>query len=157
VKDVIDQSRRILVSEFLTYAGLAEIVIRSIRTLKILKLRAIIDDESEDPLSGLCNELEKISATGRSIIESLSINVDVSTDPDCTRGDEWGSLDKVLTKKDAWVALKEVSLKIEVYDYGEDESEDILDVLDELRDTQFKTLSTSETIIFNFEVTEEFV
>ena len=122
-----------------------------------MKLRAVIDDDSEDPLSGLCNELEKISATGRSIIETLSINVDVSTDADCKRGDEWGLLDKVLTKKDAWLALKEVSLKIEVYDYGRDESDDILDALDKLRDTQFKALSTGETIIFSFGVTQELI
>jgi len=122
-----------------------------------LKLRAVIDDESEDPLSGLCNELEKISATGRCIIETLFFHVDVSTDADCKRGDEWGLLDKVLTKKDAWLALKEVSLKIAVFDYGRDESDDILEALDKLRDTQFKTLSTGETIIFSFEVTQEVI
>ena len=120
-------------------------------------MRAVIDDASEDPLSGLCSELEKISATGRCIIETLFINVDVSTDADCKRGDEWGLLDKVLTKKDAWLALKEVSLKIAVFDYGRDESDDILEALDKLRDTQFKTLSTGETIIFSFEVTQEVI
>ena len=120
-------------------------------------MRAVIDDASADPLSGLCNELEKISATGRSIIETLFINVDVSTDADCKRGDEWGLLDKVLTKKDAWLALKEVSLKIEVYDYCRNDEDDILDALGKLRDTQFKTLSTDEKIIFNFEVTRELI
>jgi hypothetical protein len=128
-------------------------VIRSIRTLKALKLGAFIDDPSEDPLSGLCNELEKISATGRSIIETLSINVFVETD--CKRGDEWGLLDKVLTKQDGWLGLKEVSLKIEVYDYGRGDDDDLVDALNKLPDTQLINLSTGETINFIFEVTEE--
>jgi hypothetical protein len=128
-------------------------VIRSIRTLKALKLGAFIDDPSEDPLSGLCNELEKISATGRSIIETLSINVFVETD--CKRGDEWGLLDKVLTKRDGWLGLKEVSLKIEVYDYGRGDDDDLVDALNKLPDTQLINLSTGGTINFIFEVTEE--
>ena len=132
-------------------------VIQSIRTLKVLKLSALIDDPSEDPLSGLYDELEKISATGRSIIETLSINVTVSTDADCKRGDEWGLLDKVLTKQDGWLGLKDVSLKIEVYDAGRDDDDDLVDALNKLPDTQFKKLSTSEIINFIFEVTEELV
>jgi len=132
-------------------------VIQSIRTLKVLKLSALIDDPSEDPLSGLYDELEKISATGRSIIETLSINVTVHTDADCKRGDEWGLLDKVLTKQDRWLGLKEVSLKIEVYEHDRLEDDDLVDALNKLPDTQFKNLSTSETINFIFEVTEELV
>ena len=132
-------------------------VFPSIRTLKVLKLAALIDHSSEDPLSGLCDELEKISATGRSIIETLSINVAVQTDADCKRGDEWGLLDKVLTKQDGWLGLKEVSLKIEVYDYGRLEDDDLVDALNKLPDTQFKNLSTSETINFIFEVRGEVI
>jgi len=132
-------------------------VFPSIRTLKVLKLGSFIDDPSEDPLSGLCDELKKISATGRSIIEILSIDVAVQTDADCKRGDEWGLLDKVLTKQDGWPGLKEVSLKIEVYDYGRLEDDDLVDALNKLPDTQFKKLSTSETINFIFEVTKEVI
>jgi len=132
-------------------------VIQSIRTLKALKLSAWIDDSSEDPLSGLSDELEKISATGRSIIGTLSINVAVQTDADCKRGDEWGLLDEVLTKKNAWPGLKEVSLKIEVYEYSRLEEDDLADALNKLPDTQFKKLSASETINFKFEVTEELI
>ena len=36
----------------------------------------------------------------------------------CKRGDEWGLLNKVLAKKDAWLGLKEVSLKIKIYTHG---------------------------------------
>ncbi|KIM40560.1 hypothetical protein M413DRAFT_445997 [Hebeloma cylindrosporum] len=143
------------IDESLTYAGLAEMVMPSIRTVKALKLTAMIDDPSDDPLSGLCHELEKISATGCSVIESLSIEVDVSTDSDCKRGDEWGLLDNVLTREDAWLGLKEVSLKIEVQTYGRDDEDDLVHALNKLPDTQFKKLSTSETINFKFEVTEE--
>jgi hypothetical protein len=125
----------------------------SIRTLKTLTLTATINDSNKDPLSRLCDELETISATGRSAIETLSINVEVSTDADCKRGDEWGLLDKVLAKKDAWLELKEVSLKIIVFSY--DRVDDIMEVLSDLQDAQFKGLSVNETINFKFEVTEE--
>ena len=63
----------------------------------------------------------------------------------------------MLTKKDAWPGLKEVSLKIEVYEYSRLEDDDLVDALNKLQDTQFKNLSTSETINFKFEVTEEVV
>jgi len=129
--------------------------IPSIRTLKGMKLASMIDESSEDPLSGLCDELEKISATRRSIIESISINVSVSTDADCKRGDEWGLLETVLTRKNAWPGLREVSLKIQVWNYGRDDEDDIMDALNKLPETQFKKLSASETVNFNFEVTEE--
>ncbi|KIM40571.1 hypothetical protein M413DRAFT_164110 [Hebeloma cylindrosporum] len=141
--------------EDLTYAGLAEMLIPSIRTLKELKLTAVVDEASDGPLSGLCHELEQILARGRSVIESLSIKVEVYTDADCKRGDEWGLLDKVLTREDAWLGLKEVSLKIEVQTYGRDDEDDLVEVLNKLPDTQFKKLSTSEAINFKFEVTEE--
>ncbi|KIM40568.1 hypothetical protein M413DRAFT_28379 [Hebeloma cylindrosporum] len=141
--------------EDLTYAGLAEMLIPSIRTLKDLKLTAVVDEASDDPLSGLCHELEKILARGRSVIESLSIKVEVYTDADCKRGDEWGLLDKVLTREDAWLGLKDVSLKIEVQTYGRDDDDDLVEALNKLPDAQFKKLATTEAINFKFEVTEE--
>jgi len=39
------------------------------RTLKGMKLVSMVDDPYEDPLAGLCDELEKISVTGRSVVE----------------------------------------------------------------------------------------
>jgi hypothetical protein len=128
-------------------------IMGSIRTLKTLTLTATINGSSKDPLSRLCDELETISATGHSAIETLSINVEVSTDADCKRGDEWGLLDKVLAKKDAWPGLKEVSLKIIVFSY--DRVDDIMEALSNLQGAQFKGLSVNETINFRFEVTEE--
>jgi hypothetical protein len=129
-------------------------VIPSIQTLKCMKLASTIDDSSDDPLSGLCVQLEKISSTGRSIVESISIIVFVSTDAGCKRGDEWGLLAKVITKKDAWLGLREVSLKIQVAAYIRTDDDDILDALNKRPETQFKELLASETPNFNFEVTE---
>lgn len=91
-------------------------VIGSIRTLKTLTLTAMIDNSSEDPLSCFCDQLETILVTRCSIIENFSINIIVTTDADCKIGDEWSLLNKVFTK-DAWLELKEVSLKILVYTY----------------------------------------
>jgi len=115
----------------------------------------MIDESSEDPLSGLCDELEKISATRRNIVESILISVSVSTDTDCKRGDEWGLFEKVLTKKNAWPGLQKVSLKIQIYNYGREDEEEIMEALDKLPETQFKELSASETVNFNFEITLE--
>jgi hypothetical protein len=66
-------------------------------------------------------------------------------------------LAEVLTKKDAWLGLQEVSLKIQVNTYGREDDGDIMDALNKLRETQFKVLLASETLNFNFEVTEEIV
>lgn len=70
----------------------------------------MIDDSSEDPLPGLCDELEEISATGRSIIETLPIKVAVSTDADCKRGGEGVCLIKCSPRKMAgWDSSKFLS------------------------------------------------
>jgi hypothetical protein len=131
-------------------------VIPSIRTLKVLTLASSIDDAVVDPLSGLCNELATISATGRNVIESISIKVLVATHDNCKRGDEWGLLEKVLTKKDAWLGLKEVSLKIQVSNHGSrNEDDDLMEALDKLQETHFKVLLASETLNFIFELKEE--
>jgi len=124
----------------------------SIRTLKTLTLTALVCDSSKDPLSRLCGELATISATGGSVIETLSINVSLTTDTDGKRGNEWGSLDRVLTKKDTWLGLKEVSLNILVYGHHGRGEDDGTEPLNKLRDTQLKGLSASETINFKFEV-----
>ena len=71
----------------------------------------------------------------------------------CKRGDEWGLLNKVLAKKDAWLGLKEVSLKIKIYTHGWVEEDNIMEALSRLQDTQFKRLSVSETVNFKFRVT----
>lgn len=110
----------------------------------------IFGSSRADPLSGLCEELEKISATGCPI-ESISINIDIPTSAECNTGDGWGLLEKVLTKKDAWLGLREVSLKIRVSNYGEDRASEVIrDGLNKLQDTQFKELLVCEAFNFNF-------
>ncbi|KIM43880.1 hypothetical protein M413DRAFT_26159 [Hebeloma cylindrosporum] len=136
-----------------TYSNtrLAEMIIRSIRTLKTLKLAFyIVEESSEIVLSHLCQDLQTIS--GDNIIESLSISILVNPGSNLAKGgNEWGLLDKVLTKKDAWFRLKQVSVEIQVPTCLQ--IDDIIAALNNLPDNHFKGLSTSETISFKLAVT----
>ena len=66
-----------------------------------------------------------------------SINVNVSAD--AVRGA-------------IWLGLEKISLKIQVYNYGQDEDDNLMEALKKLQDTQFKRLVTSEIINIKFEV-----
>ncbi|KAF8148880.1 hypothetical protein B0H34DRAFT_735688 [Crassisporium funariophilum] len=139
----------------LTLAGFSEMVRPSMQTLKSIHLDILIDQElgNDDPLSGLCLELDLME--GRNVVETIEIVVNVQTDSDCKRGDEWGQLDKSLTKA-GWSTLREVSLEIHCSrDYREDD--DLEGALRMLPETQFTRLTSSKAVDFHFAVTNHAV
>jgi hypothetical protein len=121
----------------------------SMQTLKHIVVDIHVDDVDNDPLFGIPFELENMRR--KNIIESITIGVLVQTDADCRRqGDDWGRLDEVLTTP-GWSSLKRVSLAIEIASFGR--SDDNLEVaLRKLPETQFPRLSTTNSVLFNFEV-----
>ena len=137
----------------MTLTGLAEMVAPSLQTLRDLHTIITIDDEPPksnlDPLSELRSELEEL--THKNILETITIGVIVGTDSSCEQGDEWGRLDKALTRS-GWSALKRVSLSIQLssYEVGYDE---LAQALRKLPETQFPRLSSSKTVEFKFVVT----
>ena len=118
------------------------------KTLKHIFIDVHINDDDEDPLSGIHSELEDMST--KNIIETVTIDILVQTDVNCRRGDDWGRLDKALTTS-GWSSLKRVSLAIEIASYSR--SDDELEVaLRNLPETQFPRLSSSNSVSFDFNV-----
>lgn len=134
----------------LTCTGFAEMVAPSLQTLTHLRVDIWIDDDSpnDDPLSGLPSELEELNH--KNIIENITIGIFVVTDSTCKRGDEWGRLDKALTRS-GWSALNQVTLTIRLARYEADYDE-LVKALRNLPETQFPILSSSKTVEFIFSV-----
>ena len=120
----------------------------SMDTLKHIVVNIDVDDVDIDPLFGIPSELEDMRS--KNIIESVTIKILVQTDADCRRGDDWGRLDEVLTTP-GWFSLKRVSLAIEIASFVRRDDE--LEVgLRKLPETQFRRLSSSNSVSFDFEV-----
>ena len=118
------------------------------QTLKHIVVNVIVEDVDNDPLFSIPSELEDMRT--KNIIESVTIGVLVQTDADCRQGDDWGRLDKVLTTPGR-SSLKQVSLDIEIASFGRSNNELEL-ALRKLPETQFRRLSTSNSVSFDFEV-----
>ncbi|KAF8150700.1 hypothetical protein B0H34DRAFT_665812 [Crassisporium funariophilum] len=129
------------------FQNLAKFMAQNARTLKTLNLRIHLDEgEESDPLLGLCEELEAVS--DNNVVETIEMTVEVSTDTDCSTGDDWGRLDKVLNKP-VWPKLKHVTLDIGIYVYSND-GEALKEALDLLPQIQLGRLADSKTVDFKF-------
>ena len=86
---------------------LAKTIAPSLQTVRRVKLILTINGRGEDPLLGLCDQLEQI--LGENILESIKI--DINMENECKLGDEWGRLEKILLTS-RWPMLKYVSLVV---------------------------------------------
>ena len=123
------------------------------QTLKHISLIVSVHFLEGDPLCAIPSDLEVMR--NDNVIESVNIKIVVDMDTSCGPGDAWGRLDEVLTTP-GWFALKRVSLaiKIECYKRSSDELEVALENLPE---TQFPRLSTSDSVSFDFKVNSEWM
>ena len=97
----------------------------------------------EDPLAGLCRELEKM--VGQNVVETIELTIWFESDyaSDCTR---WGELDDVLMgSPESWPALRKVSILFNVTMSSRNDS---VKALRELPMTE------SKQVQFDFEVGE---
>ena len=118
------------------------------QTLKHIVVIMYIDGVDVDPLFGIPSELEEIRTIN--IIETITIRIMVQADTGCRREDDWGRLDEVLTIP-GWVSLKKVSLAIEIACFfGKDDELEV--ALQNLPETQFPRLSSSNSVSFDFEI-----
>ena len=124
------------------------------QTLQLIYVNIQVEDidASLDPLFGIPSELEKMRTISNNI-ESFNFGVIIPADVKCRRGDDWGKLDEVLTKP-GWTSLWHVSLSIEIETYKQTEENDEQEAaLRALPETQFRRLSSSHSVSFNFQVT----
>ncbi|KAF8968071.1 hypothetical protein BDZ97DRAFT_2073145 [Flammula alnicola] len=140
------------ISDQMTFSGFAEMVAPFKKTLTKANLWAMIKDGCDDPLAGICEELENMAGRKSNVLEDLEIQVKVGTDSNCKTGDEWGRLDQVLTKP-GWPALQDVSLQITIYSYSRND-DTLLRTLKNLPQMQLTGLSSSTTTSFHFDVKE---
>ena len=110
--------------------------------------------ENQDPLRGLCEELEAFPRTN--VLETLDINVRVDTDNLFSTGGEWGQLDAVLSGD--FLALRRVSIHIVICVFLErPEIKTLHEELKKLPQTQFPWLSKNTTIYFDFSTSVDIV
>ncbi|CAA7268883.1 unnamed protein product [Cyclocybe aegerita] len=122
----------------LTLVDLAKITASSRRSLKVLSLEILCPFGDEDPLLGLCPELEKMA--DENVLESILIDATVSGPDGCRTEEEWGRLSEVLMKEQ-WSCLRQVTLSIAIAGGRNPELEAKLDKLPfmqlaELRSTE---------------------
>ena len=102
----------------------------------------------DDPFFGIPSEFEDMC--NKNIIETVTIRIR-RMDPSCG-GNYWGRLDEVLTTP-GWFSLKRVSLTIKIMPLLRRDYElEQLAQLQNLRETQFPRLSSSNSVSFDFEV-----
>lgn len=131
----------------------AQVVTPSLQTLSRVYLTTVIEGASEDPLAGLCDELQQI--LGKNKLETLKIQIGVQMDDECRMGDEWGRLEKVLLKRSGWPMLNQVSLDIVVYNFRRQEGGPFALALKGLPQTQFTRLTSAKHLNFRFSVREQ--
>ena len=119
----------------------------SMQTLKHIVIDVHVDDDNVDPLFGIPSELEEMRSNN--IIETVTIGILFEMDVNCRQGEDWGSLDEVLTAP-GWLSLKHVSLIITFEGDKDDELQEL--ALRKLAETQFSRLSSSTSLSFDFDV-----
>lgn len=134
-------------------ANLTESVISfislTLETLSNLKITLNKRDDSQEPLTHICHILHHIS--GRNCIKSLDIFIRIPKHLDCTVGDEWGELERVLLSP-GWPFL--VQLDIKIIANGAREGLRLEKALRKLPEIQLQGLASSKKIAFNFSADE---
>ena len=120
----------------------------SMQTLKHIIVNFKVDEADDDPLFGIPSEFEDMRT--KNIIETVTIRIMDKTDASSLPGSDWGRLDEVFTAS-GWDSLKRVSLTIEIVPYL-GRSNEVEVSLRNLPETQFRRLSSSNSVSFDFKV-----
>ena len=114
------------------------------RTLKHITVNIRVLDYDDDPLFCILSEFEDLR--NKNFIETITIRIHFRLGANRCRGDDWGRLDEALTDP-GWFSLKQVSLVIVIPISNKAEV-----ALRKLPETQFLRLSSSNSVLFDFEV-----
>ncbi|KAF9483063.1 hypothetical protein BDN70DRAFT_929559 [Pholiota conissans] len=135
------------------FTNLSKMLTPSIHTLKRIDLLITFDDSKspqkgqEDPFRGFIDALEGIE--NYNIIETLSIGVIILIDSTHGPLENWGRLDKLLTRP-TWSKLRAVSLTVKTHHWFWDPSNPMDKTIQAFGETQFSGLSSHKSIVFNF-------
>ena len=118
----------------------------SMQTLKHIYIAFDIDDNDDpSPLFSIPSEFEEMRT--KNTIETVTIEFHMNANNH--RGDDWCRFDEVFTTP-GWFSLKRVSLCINNY------LTELEEVLRNLPETQFRRLSSSNSISFDFKVISKY-
>ena len=107
-----------------------------------------LEDVDFDPLYGIPSQLLDLCTDN--IIETIDIQIQIPGDGKFRRGDDWRTLDEVLTTPGWFFFLEEVKLVLSASLYDRPSLHGLQVELQNLPETHFPRLSSSQTIIFNF-------
>ncbi|KAF9482954.1 hypothetical protein BDN70DRAFT_874368 [Pholiota conissans] len=142
-----------VIDESLSLAGLNRVhkmLSPSLKTLKHLQIKAVFN--YDDPYCGIADELELMS--GRNVIEIINIQITIRMDAEGTDEDEWGRLDSIRTQP-AWPHLRSLILSIIVNSHARED--ELAESLKAMAATQFKGITSRETVSFKFNVSEDWL
>lgn len=126
----------------------------SLQTLRNLAISPVLDYIYDDPYLHLITELDQMR--GRNVLEEVSIYVQVQTDCRCTTElSRWAPLDSTFSPRSDFPFLKQVALRIVIYDLS-GRSGELLAQLEEIGRTAFPWLTENKDFSFVFEVEVEF-
>jgi len=125
----------------------------SMKTLKTVKLYPMLESREDDPFLNFAQELEQIA--GKSVLETLIVQIDIDTDCRCTTdASQWSQLDHILSQDDCFPLLRRVEFKIIIWhwsrDYGEFQTR-----LEDIGRECFPWLRNNNDVEFDFEVQVE--
>ncbi|KAF9475274.1 hypothetical protein BDN70DRAFT_936004 [Pholiota conissans] len=124
---------------------------KSLRTLKNIDLHFLITAE-DDPYHNVVNELEEMS--GRNVLETLELVINVYTNDDCTTDmDTWSRLDVVLSQTDGFPYLQHVEVSLITNSFSCDYTE-LHAQLNHIADVGFPRLNNMPDMDFSFIVEE---
>ncbi|KAF8156825.1 hypothetical protein B0H34DRAFT_859486 [Crassisporium funariophilum] len=141
-----------------TYSNLARMLdLGSLATLRSMCLRFWVEDEMQDPFSGLIEELEEMSQQKNTGLQELVLELKVARDSKCRFIDrEWKKLDDALGNPSAFPCLYSLTFNITVLFYDlHAEAEEMVKRFNDMRMTQLTRLSSRENREFHFEFSVE--
>ncbi|PPQ82831.1 hypothetical protein CVT25_009206 [Psilocybe cyanescens] len=122
----------------------------SLKTLKMMKIMTMVEDQRTDPYLYFVEELEQIG--GQNVLETLSIEVDIETNArPTTELSKWAQLDRTLSAADAFPYLRSVSLEITIWRSSPDPN-GLQARFEEIGREGFRWLRGNEKLEFIFKV-----
>ncbi|KAF8156833.1 hypothetical protein B0H34DRAFT_474757 [Crassisporium funariophilum] len=137
-----------------TFSNLARMVdLGSLTTLRSMCLSFSVEDEMQDPFSGLIEELEEMSHHKNAGLQELFLHLTIDLDSQCRFIDQqWQKLDDVLSNPSAFPCLYSLTFNITVLFYDlHAEADQQVKRFKEMKMTQLTRLSNRENREFHFE------
>ncbi|KAF8158039.1 hypothetical protein B0H34DRAFT_797458 [Crassisporium funariophilum] len=142
-----------------TYHNLAQMLdLKSLTTLTTMCFAFVVEDEKQDPFSGLIEELEEMSHHKNNGLQELCLILTIEFDVKCRFIDrEWKRLDDALGNRSAFPCLYSLTFIIIVKRHirSRAQCEEDLKKFEDMKTRQLTQLSCRESREFRFEFSVE--